>query len=106
MTEIFDGAEMRQMYSQLDGIKSQSRLSNEKSVASVDVLLSHIFVSAQNLRSEAGERYRSVSGFTGNFRLIQAPVRNVLNQLSPELGQRYAELYPPYAEFPAPVKEA
>ncbi len=104
LTDIFDGPEMRQMSSQLDHIKVHSQLSKKHSVASIDVLVSHLFINAQNLRAEAGESYRHNPAYTGNFNLIQAPVRNVLTQLSPALGQSFAELYPPYPEFPAPVK--
>ena len=110
LTNLFDGPEMRQMFGQLQGIKNRSRLGDE-AVGSLEVLINYIFVNAQNLREEnaqnlreeSGERYRDVSTYYGDFRLIQSPVRNILSQLSTEIGQKFNDLYPPYQEFPAPV---
>lgn len=102
LKNLFDGPEMRQMFSQLQGIKNSSRIGNEE-VGSLEVLINYIFINAQNLREESGERYRDVSTYSGDFRLIQSPVRNILSQLSTEIGQKFNDLYPPYQEFPAPV---
>ncbi|WP_274968266.1 DUF3626 domain-containing protein [Succinimonas amylolytica] len=102
LKNLFDGPEMRQMFSQLQGIKNSSRIGNEE-VGSLEVLINYIFINAQNLREESRERYRDVSTYSGDFRLIQSPVRNILSQLSTEIGQKFNDLYPPYQEFPAPV---
>ena len=102
LKNLFDGPEMRQMFSQLQGIKNSSRIGNEE-VGSLEVLINYIFINAQNLREESGERYRDVSTYSGDFRLIQSPARNILSQLSTEIGRKFNDLYPPYQEFPAPV---
>lgn len=109
LANIFDGPEMRQTLSQLQQIKNYSQLTKDKSLnvnmGSLNVIVNQLLINATNLREETGEYYRNVRNYSGDFRLIQRPVRNILSQVAPDLGKKFNELYPPYQEFPAPVNK-
>ena len=74
-------------------------------MGSLNVFAAQLVINATNLREATGERYRWVKHYSGDFRLIQRPVRNILSQVDPDLGKKFDELYPPYQEFPAPVNK-
>ena len=100
---ILGSKEMTFVIRQMIAMEDAKDLQSIKDSGKIHALRSQLYLNALNAGNLVNARFRQPSPFQGELSLLQEPVRAVVRQISPQVGQALDEKHPAYAPMPAPA---